>query len=402
MARSTVSGATATVITHFYPADQFTDRVAQKPGPISRYENTEKEKGMSKVADQKLQAIILSDAWGTNLAERGRSLLESKGSTSTIMVDSPTWQEELRTKLPTADLLLVRPWMTPSIFMGGELLDLAPKLRVIAGTFDNRFASFVSIEELQRRNIRLIDTSRSMTPSVAEFALTQTLNLLRDVPAAIALMRAGGWKRTSWDNFGYIYGDLAGKRVGLAGYGSINRRYHELLRGFGCPTAVYDPMLDKTKAQHLGLTHTSSLVELAAASEIFVVGIPPLKSSLRHVNKEVFDALPVGAIFVLVSRMAVVDEHALWEAVNTRKLRAAIDVFSVEPVPSDAPYRFHPNVLATPHIAGEAIYCHERCFTDACIDALAAIEHGELRFEATPVDASMYIGIDAMGRVKQQ
>lgn len=99
-----------------------------------------------------------------------------------------------------------------------------------------------------------------------------------------------------------------------------------------------------------------------------------------------------------MSRMAVVDECALWNAVNTRKLRAAVDVFSTEPVPPDAPYRFHPNVLTTPHIAGAAVYCHERCFTDACIDALAVVERGRLRFEATPVDASMYIGIDQSGR----
>lgn len=350
--------------------------------------------------DHKLQAIILSSDWFGPYAKRGKTLLEGKGSITTIMLNSPTWQQELRTKLPTADLLLVTPWTIPTMFMSEELLDLAPKLRAIGGTFDNRFASFVSIEALQHRNIRLIDTSRSMTPSVAEFALTQTLNLLRDVPAAIALMRAGGWKRTSWDTFGYIYGDLAGKKVGLAGYGSINRRYHQLLGGFGCPTVVYDPMLDEASAESLGLTYTSSLVELAAASEIFVVGIPPLKSSLRQVNKAVFEALPVGGIFVLVSRMAVVDEPALWDAVNLRKLRAAIDVFSAEPVPPDAPYRFHPNVLTTPHIAGEAFYCHERCFTDACINALAVIQCGQLRFEATPIEASMYIGIDRFGRAQ--
>ncbi|MCP3371824.1 NAD(P)-dependent oxidoreductase [Bradyrhizobium cajani] len=349
---------------------------------------------------QNLQAIILSDDLRADWVKRGRTLLESKVSTMIIMVDNPTWKEDLRANLPSADLLLVAPWLTPDMFIDEELLDVAPKLRAIAGTFDNRFTSFVSIESLRHRRIRLIDTSRSMTPSVAEFALTQTLNLLRDVPAAIALMRAGGWRRP-WDTFGYIYGDLAGKKVGLAGYGSINRRYHELLRGFGCPTSVYDPTLDNAAAQRLGLTYTSSLIELAAACEIFVVGIPPLKSSLRHVNKAVFDALPVGGIFVLVSRMAVVDEPALWDAVNTRKLRAAIDVFSTEPVPPDAHYRFHPNVLTTPHIAGGAVYCHERCFADACIDALAVIAGGELRFEAAPVDASMYSGVDQSGRAQQ-
>lgn len=241
---------------------------------------------MTKMIDRELHTIILSNDSRDRYVERGRTLLEHRGSTATIMLDSRTWQDELRAKLPAADLLLVAPWTTPAIFLSDELLDIAPKLRAVAGTFDNRFTGFVSIEALKCRNVRLIDTSRSMTPSVAEFALTQTLNLLRDVPAAITLMRAGGWRRP-WDSFGYIYGDLAGKKVGLAGYGSINRRYHELLAGFGCPTAVYDPMLDKAGAQRLGLTYASSLVELAAASEIFVVGIPPLKSSLRHVNKAV-------------------------------------------------------------------------------------------------------------------
>ncbi|RWN54083.1 MAG: hypothetical protein EOR99_35485, partial [Mesorhizobium sp.] len=76
-------------------------------------------------------------------------------------------------------------------------------------------------------------------------------------------------------------------------------------------------------------------------------------------------------------------------------LRAAIDVFGAEPVPPDAPFRFHPNVLPTPHIAGEAFYQHERCFYDACVDCLAAIEGQPRRFEATRIDAIKYMGVDA-------
>ncbi|MER8403125.1 NAD(P)-dependent oxidoreductase, partial [Mesorhizobium sp. M1348] len=158
--------------------------------------------------------------------------------------------------------------------MDGALLDSAPRLKAIGGTFDNRFASFVSIDALAERGIVLIDTSRSMSPSIAEFAVAQTLNLLRDIPAAVALMRAGGWKQSVWDAVGYVHGDLAGKKVGLAGYGAINRRYHQLISGFGCPTAAYTPTLEKSRAEALGLTYTGSLEELAAASEIFVVGIP--------------------------------------------------------------------------------------------------------------------------------
>ncbi|MER9056890.1 NAD(P)-dependent oxidoreductase [Mesorhizobium sp. M0910] len=346
------------------------------------------------VADN-LNIIILSDhAPRSEWIQRGAALLETKGITTTIMLSSPSWRDELRSALPSADLLLVAPWTVPDIAMDDEFLDSALRLKAIGGTFDNRFSSFVSIDALTQRGIVLIDTSRSMTPTVAEFALAQTLNLLRDIPSAIALMRAGGWKRSSWDTLGYVYGDLADKKVGLAGYGSINRRYHQLIGGFGCPTAVYDPMLDKSRAERLGLTYTDSLEELAAASEIFVVGIPPLKSSLRAISKTVFDALPIGGLFILVSRMAVVDEPALWAAVNNRRLKAAVDVFSTEPVPADASFRFHPNVLATPHIAGEAFYCHDRCFYDACVDCLAAIEQQPRRFEAARIDATIYMGVD--------
>ncbi|MER8563485.1 NAD(P)-dependent oxidoreductase [Mesorhizobium sp. M0578] len=228
----------------------------------------------------------------------------------------------------------------------------------------------------------------SMSPSIAEFAVAQTLNLLRDIPTAIALMRAGGWKESVIDSLAYCHGDLAGKKVGLAGYGAINKRYHQLISGFGCRVAAYTPTLDPSRAERLGLTYTGSLEELAAASEIFVVGIPPLKSSLGAIGKTVFDALPVGGLFVLVSRMAVVDEPALWDAVNNRGLRAAIDVFGAEPVPPDAPFRFHPNVLPTPHIAGAPFYQQERCFYDACVDCLAVTKGQPRRFEATHIDAT--------------
>ncbi|MCZ4093654.1 NAD(P)-dependent oxidoreductase [Sinorhizobium psoraleae] len=130
------------------------------------------------------------------------------------------------------------------------------------------------------------------------------------------------------------------------------------------------------------------------------MGIPPLKSSLGAIGKTVIDALPTGALFILVSRMAVVDEPALWEAVEGRRIRAAVDVFSTEPVPPEESFRFHPNVLPTPHIAGEAFYCHDRCFYDACIDCLATIAEQPRRFEAARIDASMYMGVDAVGRSK--
>ncbi|RWD39587.1 MAG: hypothetical protein EOS59_32675, partial [Mesorhizobium sp.] len=170
-----------------------------------------------------LNSIILSDhPPSSDWIKRGAALLETKGSTTTIALSNSSWRDELHSVLSGADLLLVAPWTVPDIFMDGALLDSAPRLKAIGGTFDNRFTGFVSIDALTERRIVLIDTSRSMSPSIAEFAVAQTLNLLRDIPAAVALMRAGGWKQSVWDAVEYVHGDLAGKKIGLAGYGAIN------------------------------------------------------------------------------------------------------------------------------------------------------------------------------------
>ena len=120
----------------------------------------------------------------------------------------------------------------------------AENLKVFAGTFDNRFANWVDFDVLDARGITLIDTSRSMTPSVAEFALAMTLNLIRDIPQAMYVVREGDWKKHNWSKPGFVYGDLTGRRVGLAGLGSINRRYVQLLAPFRCEVWILLPSMD--------------------------------------------------------------------------------------------------------------------------------------------------------------
>jgi (S)-sulfolactate dehydrogenase len=109
-----------------------------------------------------------------------------------------------------------------------------------------------------------------------------TLNLLRDIPTAIDLVRTGGWKSRKWDQPGFVYGDLTGRRVGLAGFGSINRRYAELLAPFRCAITAHDPFVADAELGRWGIERSGSLVELAASSEIFVVGIPPTPAT-QHV-----------------------------------------------------------------------------------------------------------------------
>ncbi len=294
--------------------------------------------------------------------------------------------------LPGAHAVVVGPWIMRIPPFAPKRWELANDLKVIAGTFDNRFGGWLDVAEAGQRGVTVIDTSRSMTPTVAEFALAMTLNLLRDIPAAVQLVRDGSWKSQNWDQPGFVYGDLTGRKVGLAGFGSINRRYAELVAPFQCDVASCDPFVSDEVLTRAGVRRVQSLPELAAQSEVFVVGIPPTPATQAIISAEVIDALPKGALFVLVTRMAVVYQEALWRRAEAGEIRAAIDVFAPEPPPPDASFRTSPHVLPTPHIAGDTSYCHRRCFTTACADALAVLAGKQPVYPASVWDDQLYRG----------
>ena len=176
--------------------------------------------------------------------------------------------------LPETDALVVAPWLglgDPELpAFGGPRLDLAPNLRVVAGTFDFRLG-WLDLDETERRGIAVVDTSRTMTPSVAEFGVAITFALLRDIPAAIDVVRSGSWPDAPKDTGPFVFRDLADCRVGLAGYGSINRHYRRFIEPYGCEVRVFDPLVSEDAAAVDGVVPTGSLVELARASDILVV-----------------------------------------------------------------------------------------------------------------------------------
>jgi phosphoglycerate dehydrogenase-like enzyme len=295
--------------------------------------------------------------------------------------------------LRDTDAIISAPWGHQGIptFIT-ERLDIAHKLKVISGTYDYRIDGWLDVAEAKRRGITVIDTSRSMTPTVAEFALTMMLNLLRDIPHEIDLMRQGKWSEGWYDIKGFVAGDLSGRRVGLAGFGSICRNLSKLLMPFRCDMHAYDPYVSDDTLHEHNVIRANSLEELAAWSEIFVVGIPLMPPTIKIINSQVIDAMPRGSLFVLVTRMAVVDQEPLWRRTSAGEIRAAIDVYDPEPPPSDSPIRTNPNILPTPHIAGNTATAHRRCFVTACEEALSALTGKPLRYEVSIRDTAMYAG----------
>jgi phosphoglycerate dehydrogenase-like enzyme len=322
----------------------------------------------------------------------GCELLRAQAQVDLVVQEGDEEQEamaQIAALLPDVDALVISPWFRPTI--DDAYWQAAPRLKIFAGTFDHRFDR-INFELLANRGIAVIDTSRSMTPSVAEFALAMTMNLIRDIPATMAVVHRGEWKSGAWDNPGYVFGDLTGQRIGLAGFCSINRRYAELIAPFRCAVKSYDPFVSSEELARYGVEPAESMVELARHAEVFVIGIPPTPRTLEIINRDVIEALPKGSLLVLVTRMAVVEQEPLWRRLQAGEIRAAIDVFAPEPPPADAWFRNSPYVLATPHIAGGVVYCHRRCFTEACRDTLAVLGGETPRYQARLWDHRLYQG----------
>jgi phosphoglycerate dehydrogenase-like enzyme len=351
-------------------------------------------------AVKKPQFLVSPCNWKDDCLAEGIAILKESGEIRAL--DLPSFlpgdtrangkeedRKHLEDSLKNANAWIIgpwrKPWPIPAEWLSGNL-------SVISGTFDNRF-DWIDLELAQAKGITVIDTSRSMTPTVAEFALAMTLNLLRDIPYGIEDIRKGGWRQTNPDlSAEFVYGNLTGRRVGLVGFGSINRRYAELLAPFRCELMVYDPFAEESSLQRANAVRVSDLVELASRSEVFVVGVPPTPATLGLIDARVIDALPKGSSLVLVTRMAVMDQSALWRRTEAGEIRAAVDVFAPEPPPADAPFRKFRHVLPTPHIAGGLLYCHRRCFADACRDAASVLQGKPPRYGVTLWDDRCYKG----------
>ena len=301
--------------------------------------------------------------------------------------------EALDAKLDGIDALVASPWLSIGEVapFDEERLRRASRLKVIAGTFDYRLG-WIDIDEAARRGVTVVDSSRTMTWTVAEFGVAITLALLRDIPAAIDAVRTGGWPDSARTGRPYVFRDLADCRVGLAGYGSINRHYRRFVEPYGCPVSVFDPFVGDDVATADSFTRADSLVDLASRSDVLVVAIPPTPTTLGVIDANVIDALAPGSLFVLLSRMAVVEQEALWRRVRADELRVALDVYDPEPPPEDAWFRNAANVLPTPHIAGNVPFAHERCLTEACADAVRVLAGEEPHHAATVRDKRLYDG----------
>jgi (S)-sulfolactate dehydrogenase len=229
----------------------------------------------------------------------------------------------------------------------GTLLEAAARLEVVGRLgvgLDN-----IDVAACEARGIAVYPASGANDLSVAEYVITAALMLLRRAWFATGRVVAGEWPRTA-----LMGRELAGKRLGLVGYGAIARVTARLARDLGMSVAACDPLLP---ADHPGWAGAEQQVlpALLAGSDVLSLHVPLTDSTRNMIDASALARMKPAAILINAARGGIVDEAALGEALKAGRLGgAALDVFEREPMDATSGARFAgvPNLILTPHIAG--------------------------------------------------
>ena len=205
----------------------------------------------------------------------------------------------------------------------------------------------------------IANTAGLNAPSVAEWCLAAAFAVARSLVWVDREVRAGAWPQFELPERGSA--ELGGRCVGVVGFGAVGSRVARLFASIGCDVQ-YWTRRPRPKAEENGATW-SELDALVARSEILVVNLALTDETRGLLDARRLDLLPSGAIVVDASRGGIVDHDALGRLVDTGRLRgAAIDVFTTEPLPMDAPIRRSERILLSSHAAATTAESVARIF----------------------------------------
>jgi len=249
-----------------------------------------------------------------------------------------------RATLAAADAL-VTTWDSPRF--ADDALDRAPRVRVIAhcgGEVKGRFATALF------ERLSITNAPGPMAGYVAELALATLLYGVRNVDAHRAALR-----RPSNAVYARIHRDgvgdetLAGRTVGLFGFGRIGRALALLLRPLGARVLVHDPFVGAAAVRRAGADPVS-WGALLDRSRHLVLAAALTEKTRGILDRRALARLPEGCLIVNVARGALVDLDALTAEVRRGRLRCALDVTDPEPLPPRHPLRRLPGAILTPHV----------------------------------------------------
>lgn len=247
-----------------------------------------------------------------------------------------------------------------------SLIAKLPQLKLLVQT--GKVGPHIDVEACRARGITVCDSGGSPV-STAELTWALILMGMRDLATEIERTRRGQWQ-------GGLGRAVAGRRLGLIGFGRIAQRVAAYAAAFEMPVTVWGRETTLARARAAGLTAAESLSGLCAECDVVSVHLRLTEATRSIIKYEHLAAMRPDALFVNTSRAELVEPGALERALKLgRPGRAAVDVFESEPVFDPGhPLVSLPNVIATPHVGFVEKDTYERYFGDAfeAVNAFAA------------------------------
>jgi glycerate dehydrogenase len=239
--------------------------------------------------------------------------------------------------------------ITNRVPVTADLIELAPALRLIAVSFTGY--DVVDVVAGHRKGIVVANVPEYGTSSVAQFVFALLLELCHHVGLHAQAVRAGEWARsTSFSFWKTPLIELAGKTMGIIGFGRIGRDVGELARAFGMAVIAFDRARSAPPAYHRFAW--ADLDELFERADVISLHCPLTEETAGLVNRRRLWLVKPGAFLLNASRGGLVVEADVADALNEGRLAgAAVDVVSHEPIRPDNPLLGARNCLITPHIA---------------------------------------------------
>ena len=207
---------------------------------------------------------------------------------------------------------------------------------------------------------------------VSDHAMALLLALARKVPQSNALVQAGRWEMPAV----VPIHRLAGRVLGLVGFGNIPRELAPKAKAFGLRVVAHDPYVSQQVLDAVGVERVS-FDRLLEISDFVSIHAPLLSATRGLFNAEVFRKMKKGARLINTARGPLVDEDALVAALDSGQLAgAALDVVAVEPLPKDSKLIGRDNVILTPHTAFYSVEALNELQTKCAAD-VARVLSGE-------------------------
>lgn len=228
----------------------------------------------------------------------------------------------------------------------------------------------IDVEAATRRGVIVVNTPLGNTVSAAEHTIALMLSLSRYIPQANASLKGGKWERQR-----FMGVEVRGKTLGIIGLGQIGSEVARRARGLDMHVIANDPFVSEERAQSL-IVEMVPLEDLLRRSDYIAIHAALTPQTRGLIGETELRLVKPGARIINVARGGIVDEEALYNAVEEGRIAcAAVDVFSKEPAEDNILFKSD-RIIVTPHLGASTAEAQERVALDVA-EQIAAIFRGE-------------------------